>query len=178
MAHIEVVGQEMAVGSALPETSEVVQGDGWSVQVEPSQTSTEAPTTAVQAEVVGHETPTRPAWYRETVAPAPPCVPNDCGARQAPFSSSSVWPVLSTKAQKVGEGHDTATDRDPGCPGPGSAGFGGIDGGAGMAIGSDQSVPLPSLTPPDPSAIRHDGPDVQSTAGRTGAVTGPPAGAG
>ena len=112
------------------------------------------------------------------MAPAPSGVPNDCGACQVPFSISSVWPVLSTKAQKVGEGHDTATERDSGCPDPGSAGFEDIDGGVGMAVGSDQSVPFPALTCPDPSAIRHDGPDVQSTVGRTGAVTGPTAGAG
>ncbi len=57
-----VVGQEMAVGSDAPETREVVHGDGCSTQVEPFQSSTVAPTTAVQVELVGHETPTRPAW--------------------------------------------------------------------------------------------------------------------
>ncbi len=48
------------------------------------------------------------------MAPGPSGVPDDWGASQLPFSSSSVWPVLSTTAQKVGEGHDTATDRDSG----------------------------------------------------------------
>ena|ERR1700722_9205762 len=62
MKHDDLVGQEMAVGSEEPEASEVVHGDGCRVQVEPSQPSTEAPTTAVQEELVGHETPTLPSW--------------------------------------------------------------------------------------------------------------------
>jgi hypothetical protein len=62
MAHSVVSGQEMAVGSDGPEVSEEVQGDGSCAQVEPFQSSTEVPTTAVHAELVGHETPTRPAW--------------------------------------------------------------------------------------------------------------------
>jgi len=62
MKHTDALGQEMSVGSEDPGASEVVQGDGCWDQVEPSQPSTEAPTTAVQEELVGHETPTRPLW--------------------------------------------------------------------------------------------------------------------
>ncbi len=35
------------------------------------------------------------------------------------------WPVLSTTAQRDGPGQEIDDDRDPGCPGPGSAGLGG-----------------------------------------------------
>jgi len=86
--------------------------------------------------------------------------------------------VLPTKAQKAGDGQDTAAEREPGCPGPGSPGLAGMDGAAGIGAGADQVVPSPVLTWPDPSAMTHDGPDVQETAGRTGAVTGPLAGSG
>ena len=51
--------------------------------------------------------------------------------------------MLSTTAQKVGVGHETAADGggpDPPDADP-DAGVG-----AGTAIGADQSVPLPSLT--------------------------------
>jgi hypothetical protein len=89
-----------------------------------------------------------------------------------------VLPVLSTNAQMVGVGHDTAADRDSKCPTPGSAGFAATAGAGASGVGADQLVPFPSLTCPDPSTITQEGPDVQVMAGRIGALTGPLAAAG
>jgi hypothetical protein len=61
-AHHEVVGQEMAVGSVGPVASLEVQGDCSWDQLEPFQSRMDEPTTAVHSELVGQETPTRPAW--------------------------------------------------------------------------------------------------------------------
>jgi hypothetical protein len=55
-------GHEMAVGSDVPEVNDAVHGFGSWVQAEPFQSSTDAPTTAVHDELLGHETPTRPSW--------------------------------------------------------------------------------------------------------------------
>jgi len=60
--HSPAEGQEMAVGSLVPTANDAVQRVGSCVQVEPFQSSTDPPTTAVHEELVGHETPTRPAW--------------------------------------------------------------------------------------------------------------------
>jgi hypothetical protein len=45
-------------------------------------------------------------------------------------------------------------------------------------MGADQSVPFPTLTCLEPSAMTHEGPEVQVMAGSTGALTGPLTGAG
>jgi hypothetical protein len=66
-AQSEVVGQDMATGTAAPGASDAVHGAASSDQVSPFQSSTDDPTTAVQEVVVGQETPTRPDWYSETV---------------------------------------------------------------------------------------------------------------
>ena len=50
------------MGSEAPEAREEVQGAGSSAQLDPFQSRTTAPTTAVQDWVSGHETPTRPGW--------------------------------------------------------------------------------------------------------------------
>ena len=61
-AHHEVEGQEMAVGSVAPVAGVEVQGAWSSDQLEPFHSRMDEPTTAVQAELVGQETPTRPGW--------------------------------------------------------------------------------------------------------------------
>jgi hypothetical protein len=77
--------QEMAVSDDAGSDDDV-QGDASSVHEEPSQSSTDVPTTAVQDELVGHDTPTRPDWKSDTVEPlAPSGSPNDWEGSQLPF---------------------------------------------------------------------------------------------
>src|ERR1700674_2660946 len=181
MAQRSTVGQAMDTGTPVPGASEVAQGAVSADQVAPFHRSTLEPTTAVQELGVGQETPTRPDWYRAVSAaeaPNPGAVPKDWGASQLLARMVEVRPVLSTTAQSDGVGHDTAEVREPGWPTPGSAGLAGSGTGAASATGFDQLVPSPVLTWSEPSTITHSGPEVQVMVGRTGAVTGPVAGAG
>ena len=107
-----------------------------------------------------------------------PGVPKDCGASHRPPLKVKAWPVLSTTAQVVGDGQDTAAVRDSGWPGPGSVGLAGSAGAPANGAGVDQVVPLPSLTWSDPSTITQVGPEVQTMEGSIGALTGPLGGAG
>jgi hypothetical protein len=110
--------------------------------------------------------------------PEAPGTPYEAGWPQTPSFKVLARPELSTTAHNDGLGQDTAADRDPFWPGPGSSGLAGSGGAAGTAMGADQSVPFPTPTCPEPSAMTHEGPEVQVMAGSTGALTGPLAGAG
>ena len=129
--------------------------------------------------MVGHETPTRPGLVEgDGRGSGDPGGPERLGCQPAPFSQGVGLAGVVHEGTEGGGGADTAAVRDPGCPAPGSAGLAGSAGAWRSGAGADQSVPLPALTWPDPSTMTHSGPEVQATAGSTGAVTGPVAGAG
>jgi hypothetical protein len=134
-------------------------------QFDPFQVSSEEPTTAVQSEVFGQDTPTLPTPEVEA-DPAPETLKDD--VCQAPCWSTAASPVPSTKAQEPGDGQDSAAGIEP-------AGAGVPDV---IEVGTLQSVPFPVLTCREPSAITQDGPEVQEIAGRIGALTVPVAAAG
>ncbi len=90
-----------------------------------------------------------------------------------PACRVDTWPVLSTRAQNRSSGQATAADRDPACPGPGSAGLGRAPGAAARGTGGDQLVPSPLLVWSDPSTIAQNGPAVQEMAGSCGCGHGP-----
>jgi hypothetical protein len=60
MMHRVVVGQEMAVAPEAPASDAVDQGSCSSDQVEPFQSRTAVPTTAVHDELEGQESPIPP----------------------------------------------------------------------------------------------------------------------
>ena len=94
-------------------------------RLEPFQSRTEVPTTATHEELVGHETPTRPGLVEGGGAGRARSVaePRGWGGQPLTVTADVGVPVLSTTAQKAGEGHDTAAVREPVARGPGSAGL-------------------------------------------------------
>jgi hypothetical protein len=62
MMHVVALGQARAVGSDGPLVGDDVHGADSCAHVEPSQSRTVAPTTAVHDAPVGQATPIRPGW--------------------------------------------------------------------------------------------------------------------